>query len=983
MRAGALFLFLFLFHTSEVRAQSLTAGTVTGTVQDENGTPLHEAGVTLVDRATGVSRSLVTPRGGQFVFSLLPAGRYELFVEQLAYRPRRVIGVTVPPGGTVHVPVALTRVRPPVDRVDTTLHHATVVAETGRSSGHAGFRLAELAGEKRALSSLGALATTTSEQLEIEGLPGRFSGLAVDGIVHAFARHPRVGESSLDALSLPLGAFELAGLTTSGADVEWRGLPGGFFSGYSRRGTDRTDGGSLLEWAGGGYRASAVVGGPVLPDTAHFALGFDARRDQTVFPAPWSRSSADTAFADIARDSAGVFLGPYFDDVTVRTDLLSGFGRFDWVVTPSHLLAARASVANAKIQNAAPDGAVGIGSTLEATDVTASAALTSRLSSGLSQELRFGVGYSARDYRAGPLVGTLIADVGRGVGASSSLPGRFGRTTIQAGQTMHISAGVHRFKLGLQLAFSFHDHTYADDRGGTFVFAGEDEFSTFSGLFSQTVGSLPVAVFSTSSVGLYAQDLWRPAPGLELLLGVRYDVERLPTDEVRRNQEWLTRTGLDNTGIGGSRRKLSPRFGFRWSSGEGERWVLSGAAGVYHGEIDPADLAEVITYDDGTTRSRRAVGPLGPWPRVPDSTTAPVLGPRLALLNSELDAPRTGRVSLEISRAFGSRAVVRLSGVYRHTDFLPRRRDLNLVGAAGGTDQYGRPLYGTLVVAGATASGDTLGYGSLLAAAPRSNRRFTDFDVVSAIDPDGYSDYWGVTISLERVTAGRASFVASYTFSRAEDNWTGARDGTPEALLPPFQDTVRGEDWTVGRSDFDVPHRVLVGLDVAVSRRLGARVAALYRFRSGYPFTPGLRAGVDANGDGSGRNDPAFVTDTVAGFDAVLSQWDCLRTQIGRFAERNACRAEPSHSLDARLALRVATLRGSPLELAVDALNLIQSDRGEVDNALYLVDRARPVVRDPQTGVVNVPLVVNPDFGSVLTSRIPKRLFRVGVRLNY
>jgi hypothetical protein len=158
------------------------------------------------------------------------------------------------------------------------------------------------------------------------------------------------------------------------------------------------------------------------------------------------------------------------------------------------------------------------------------------------------------------------------------------------------------------------------------------------------------------------------------------------------------------------------------------------------------------------------------------------------------------------------------------------------------------------------------------------------------------------------------------------------------------------------------------------------RLGAFYRYQSGRPFTPGFRDGVDANGDGSAQNDPAFVDPAIVGMDALLAEWDCLADQAGEFAERNSCRGPGIHRLDARLALGVYDFRGHPVELVVDLLNAFDADTGLRDHALVLIDRNGTIQMDPD-GTVTLPLVVNPRFGEELIRRTSGRSLRLGLRV--
>jgi hypothetical protein len=155
------------------------------------------------------------------------------------------------------------------------------------------------------------------------------------------------------------------------------------------------------------------------------------------------------------------------------------------------------------------------------------------------------------------------------------------------------------------------------------------------------------------------------------------------------------------------------------------------------------------------------------------------------------------------------------------------------------------------------------------------------------------------------------------------------------------------------------------------------------RYQSGLPFTPGFRDGVDANGDGAAGNDPAFVSDTVQGAAAVVAAQSCLKSQIGSFASRNSCRAPAVLSADARLVIGLSGLFRVPVSLVVDGLNLVSSNSGVVDKALYLVDPTRTLAINAATGAVTVPLVANPNFGKVLVRNTPGATVQAGLRFEF
>jgi hypothetical protein len=364
------------------------------------------------------------------------------------------------------------------------------------------------------------------------------------------------------------------------------------------------------------------------------------------------------------------------------------------------------------------------------------------------------------------------------------------------------------------------------------------------------------------------------------------------------------------------------------------------------------------------------LGTFATWPVLPDSASAPTIGPRLALFDDGYQDPRTAKWDLALSHSLGNRLTVELTGSYHHTDYLPRRTDLNLLPASTGQSQDGRQIFGTLVK-----------QGSMLSADPGSNRRFGSFDLVSGIVSSGFSDYYGITAAVARRAERGLSFRASYTYSRTSDNWALGRTGDPVDQLSPFPNDP-STDWMDGRSDFDIPHRFSVATSYSFPGNRGMEVGARFRYRSGLPFTPGFRSGVDVNADGSAENDPAFIDNAVAGVSDLIAGHDCLSGQVGEFAERNSCREKGVHGLDLRFAMRLPfRVMGSDLRLMVDAFNVVSSESGVVDRAVYLVDPTQPLV--VVGSAVTVPLIANSGFGTLLARRGEPRMVRLGLKVDY
>jgi hypothetical protein len=669
----------------------------------------------------------------------------------------------------------------------------------------------------------------------------------------------------------------------------------------------------------------------------------------------------------IAADSFGADVSPFVTPTVRSWRGFNGFGRIDWRLSSTLGIFARVGVAKWEEKDAQLGTSLlsGVGTSLDARDITGALGLTSAWQRS-ANEFRLGVRLSKREWETTLIPTTFLVHEGAAFGSNDAGPGDFDQRAFDINNTFQVTTSSHRWKFGIGLSFEKWNQDYAYARRGIFRFGDLDGFGNGDGTFFQVVAPGGVDL-STTNLEAFIQDLWTIRPDFQLQLGLRYETQTLPADKIALNSTWVQTSGLPYETSPKDRNNVSPRLGFVWDIQDRGEWILRGGGGLYYSRMDLALFSEAALYD-GTAVVRRGSGTFVTWPAVPDSTDAPVMGPRLAVFDDEYQDPRTSKWDLALSHAFGNRFSLEVTGSYHHTDYLPRRTDLNLLPSSTGQTQEGRPIYGTLVK-----------QGGLLSASPGSNRRFGGFDMVSGIVSSGFSDYYGVTAAVVRRAEQGLSFRAAYTYSRTTDNWALGRSGDPADQLTPFPEA--GDDWLEGRSDLDIPHRLSVFGAWTFAGRSGLEVGIRYRYRSGLPFTPGFRPGVDANGDGSGENDPAFIDNAVAGTPELLADHDCLSSQVGEFADRNSCREDKVHALDLRVGLKLPfQLMGSDLRVTVDAFNVVSSETGVIDRAVYLVDPAQPLT---VTGTVNLPLVANPGFGSLLARRLEPRIVRLGLKVDY
>lgn len=970
-----------------LNAQSLTGTTVRGVVTEQDGAPVFDASVTLVSTNAGFSRQTRTTRAGDFEYRFTAPGVYDLLIEKVGYHPLRIRGIVVSATGSLEVSAAVAAaetgtIEPREIRYDSP---AGSTLGAGRHS-MPRFLLNGVPSAGRELTSLARFATTADPDLSVEGLPGRWTGVRLDGFQVAPALYPdHPGAGAVE--HMPVAWIRHAELVEHAVDVEWGGTAAGHMSAATVQGTRDISGTIFGSWSGdalvwsryfdphgaphSAMHGGIIAGGPVIRDTAAFVIGVQAWRLGHPQAPTWPEASWTDAVANAVRE-AGLDPSSYLAPRLARDEALAAFGRVDWQVGPGHALTARVAWADRRGDPTSQGLQPAPGMSTRASELSAGISLDSDLGPRFAQQFMIGFQRSAREslpdeehpelagYPATRLIGAGVA-----FGVPPTGVAEVQRASLYAKQVTHFFAGPHHLKLGFEADIASHAWRYAYGANGERLFSDATALAESAGAEVRRAGSVPRAEWTAPYLAFFAQDAWRAAPGLEVTAGLRLDIEALPRGDVRSSSEWLERTGIDSRDVPGQVVNWSPRFGALWDVGDKGQWIVHAGAAVHQGRVDADVLGELLS-GRGSWTVQRSVGNLGG-----SGPVATISGTRLTVLGPEFSGPRSVRAGAGIARRLGSVATISVSGAFRRTSFLPRRRDLNLLHVEMARDPYGRPIYGRLVK-----------FGGLIVAEPGSNRRFEDFDVVAAVEADGRSDYLGWTFALEAAPTPNLEILTAFTLSRTTDDWLGGGAGGWDRQLPPFPRTT-DVDWERGTSDYDAPHRFLLAANVRLPLPIEMTVGGAYTYRSGRPFTPGFRDGVDMNGDGSGLNDPAFIDDGVPGAAELIHRWDCLRDQVGLFAERNSCRGPAIHGLDARFAATLAGFGRYRASLVLDAVNLLESATTRPDHALYLVDPDAELSYDVANRRVTVPLVANPGFGEPLARGSTGRVLRIGIEIGY
>ena len=968
-----LFLLPFLGpRASELSGQSIVGGEVQGEVEDQAGRPIRGAALTLREARSGLHWTVRTRTDGAFLFESVPGGAYQLQVEALGYRPLVVMDLGVTPGETAQVSLNLVAEPPPLTRVDTVRF-----AASGGAVPILGLRadwraLSAIPDRMRDLRGFLAASSWADDQGGLEGLPAHMTTVYADGEPFRGAQHPSVtGMGDPLALLFPRIGLQSATIRTGLEDIEWSGAAGAVVSLETRPPRAEASGELFGFWSGGPTWTNEVVGEgpellsawgggsasvPLVEGVSALSLSFEGAMVET--PNLFWRSDYFTQRILSEAPGPGTRTSGYG----------AGLARTGWVFGESGRVTIRAGFSAFKNEtDRFGSHRAGYGSEMpgEGTDGSLGAVVAFPVSERARLEIRGSGNLSSRTWGNldDPGSGAFLVGDRALVGTDPAFPASVDRMDLAITPVAHFRLGENRIKAGARLEYGAYDMTHLDQAGGSYFFGSRSGLLNGQGAAIALDDPVPAQDFSISRATLFGQYQWLAGSGLEVTTGISYKVENLPSQDVDPAEIWTGVTGLSNVRRNQGLDAVGGRVHFRWDVRQnGKTWFLGGM-GLEHGPLDPSAMYEVLALDGGVDVVR-AMGSGLSWEagRLSGGTTA--TGGRLALFGPGMESPRTARGAVAFYHTLDQGVRFGLSGSYRRTESILRRSDLNRLLVPSAVDQDGRPIFGTLnIVSG------------VLAADPSSNRRFPGFESVWALNADGWSEYLGVTASVEAPILNQGFLSLSYTWSETTDNWVGA---SKSGAMAQMGAELPVEDWDEAASDFDVPHRFTALASVPLPLPWGGEVAGLYTLRSDYPFTPRVAAGLDANADGSPFNDVAFIPASGPAIEALAQEWDCLGAGQGAFAERNSCRGDAVHSLDLRLSVGLPPVAGVSSRLVIDGLNLTDRDMGIRDDNLLLLSSGSLNQAD---GEVTVPYKVNPGFGNWVYRGDTGRMVRLGIRI--
>ncbi len=562
----------------------------------------------------------------------------------------------------------------------------------------------------------------------------------------------------------------------------------------------------------------------------------------------------------------------------------------------------------------------------------------------------------------------LIAVSTLGFGGNSGLPQHNNTGTSEATDEISVLAGsrlTHRVALGLYAIDQHFNQDATNNRYGTYTypslaaFAANDP-SSFTRTLQPTIRS--GSVFNQA---LYLEDIWRPRPAnagragraggggggggfgggrggrgggrggggggvgtggggnFQLVAGVRVEHTSY-SGAPALNQPLFDEFGVRTDRLP-SQLSVTPRVGFSYSiaapeqQGQSQRGfappllTIRGGAGIFRGTM-PATLPGTAQAQSGLSTAQTQINcvgdavPLPDWSEfaadpstIPteclDNTSTPIITgrPTVTVYDHGYGAPQTDRVSLGLTRRLTTRITFNADASYVRGTGQAASRDLNLNETPrfrlGGAD--GRPVYAdpTQIVA---ATGQV----------PLSASRIDpDFGAVHNVFSALENQTRQLTFNVTGTTNRQMQLNLAYTLMYARDEGgAGGRFGasTNETAGDP-------NVYTWAPSSNERRHNIQATVSWPITPAFELTTVA--RITSGSHYTP-IVAG-DINGDGSARDDRAFVytaattTDTAVanGMTRLLAETSgnarkCLEAQLDRIAGRNTCTGPWTPSLE-------------------------------------------------------------------------------------
>ena len=842
------FIGILLLAGGALAQSQATTGNIEGRVLDPNGAAIPNVNVSATNKDNGFGKTGMADSEGNFVFVLLPPGRYKVEAKAASgFQPATYDNVIVTVGGRTSLEITLS-VGSGTTVVDVQAEGATVeTTRTSISSTVDERRVLNLPTNGRNFLDFATLTPgivrdpTRAGDLAVGGQKGTLNSIQIDGTSSDntfFGQSSgRVGSGRAPS-QFSIDTVKEFQVNQNGFSAEFGRAAGAVINVVTKSGTNKFTGSAFEFFRDESLNAKnpnlvaanrpkpfgqinqfgGTFGGPFKKDKAFFFGAYEGQRSNLPNPVvlnslPFAPANVQALLAskvasyDISRQQ-DTFLFKTDFNINEKNQLWIRFNQQNFTGTNlenSGTLSAAEHTGNSNVKTS-----------------TLTSSWTSTLSANWFNEFRF---QYSRDREPG-LANSNAPETAVTANAGGINDGtfNFGRnnfspreTTITRFQFINnqtFITGNHTIKYGVDLLFDKIFNFFPGLFGGAYTFTSYTALSNqlatpgtqFASRYRQSFAGTGTTGGTTHpnnrEYGFFVQDDWRATPKLTVNLGLRYDYQTIAKPPIQNPNAALLAAGF-NTGFQPKdKNNFGPRIGLSYAFND--KTVLRGGYGIYFGRT-PAILTgtahsqngiQVIAIDINCTTSP-ALCPLYPnvFTSVPTGATlAPI---NLYLFNQNYKQPFTHQARFQFEREIFKNTTFSVQYTMFRGQDLTRTRNGNLAAPVATT----YPLFSPAGV----ATGETLTVQRF-----SNPRPITTFQRISLFESTAKSFYQGLTFELNRRLANRWQFNMNYTFSHAKDNKPDQTSVVPgggdDSKIAENQFDLSGE---YGRSDLDVRHRFI------------------------------------------------------------------------------------------------------------------------------------------------------------------------------
>jgi outer membrane receptor for ferrienterochelin and colicin len=638
----ALGLVLAAVVATDVHAQGVTTGGVSGFVTDSAGNPLEGAQISITNRTTGYTQRTLSRAGGRYNLpSLEVGGPYVLDARRIGFAPttRSNIFIQLSQSSTIDIKLNAQATQLSELEIRATTGEIIAPTNTGTKTTISQQALERSATTTRNLVDFTKAAPQVSSSgpgFSGGGMSNRMNNVQIDGAterdVFGLGSTGQPG-GQISAKAISIDAIKEYQILLAPYDVRQGNFGGLLLNAVTKSGTNEWHGSAFNYYRNQDYGRDVPVlratefnrkqlgfslGGPIIKDKLHFFTANEWTRETTPVSGPYlgQASSATTKFpfvqADIDRFDAAykTLLGGTAEPgtagiVNTPTPMNNLFGRVDFQINASNRLVARYNYTDATNDNRRQNGRTATQAVLSSNFHSINSKknapvvqLFSNFKNGMSNEAFGGITW-VRDRRLPKTTDPQIR--------------------VQYAGGLNLYAGADQFSQGNELdadTYEFTDNFTIPRGSHSLVIGTRNEYVKIRNLFTQSsygvwnfgdvlsAGGCGTAIqcfekgipngfrrafvlsndgnvyFDALQSAIYAQDTWTATPKLTVTAGIRGDISNFLTDNSYA-------PAIDSAYPGHSTPKssfqFSPRVGFNYDLTGDQINQVRGGIGLFVG----------------------------------------------------------------------------------------------------------------------------------------------------------------------------------------------------------------------------------------------------------------------------------------------------------------------------------------------------------------------------------------------------------------